>query len=877
MATFIQGVTDQFGPMQLYRPDYQFLTQVYGTRQAQYDRGFNMVKSLYNSALNNGLTNAENETYRQEAFKKAQASMKSLAAVDLANPTNVMRAQSLVDPIVKDQDLAYDMAVTRFHQKQKQIMETYRNSTDPKMRAMYNEYSRMDIGLAEEDLRSAKRGDGSIQSVQPREFTPFEDVMEYLRKAAKDEGLEITESGPDGRGYIFKRVNGKGVIPIFDSWAKATMGNRFDRQFGVIGRVNAESAIRSEMSAKGVSKEEATRLVAEKLLPEVNTKKSIEGITADKEFKKIDEEVKFFEKQYPNGFPPSKPEIAEEYQRLVKARDDYKNDFENSRNEVGRLQEEGSQYIASNLYGIYSQEAKSQTALAFASTFATAKQSVEMRPDTMYATRLNIASRERIAAANLAMQEKKLKWDVEKFGINTELKMMELKGKGYVPSEELVGQGVSDTPAYASDLQTQAVSDNRNQAFQSAFNGENGLMKLVVDNDADFGKYYSTIAKVKQMANGQQVKLTAEDQNNLRAYGQMVGINVNIPANAGTANAVLDGLAGYTYTKASDKLALYSRTHKSGKADPYMKSFQSAMGAFQTLAAQRDKLNQDMKRVTQEVLNPDGSIKDLYKGAKIRSNLGGGVYDIDLTNVSEAAKTRLSGMISGFKDMQNPVSYKYNFSKLSNGEIEQLIRNPYTASSITTSDGATLDLNVLRNMNNVDLQELFGNNSNVFYDPVRKQVKVELNVSQKEGMAKKMGIKGAQVLYVNIPYETIQSSQGVLQRFAAKIPVNSLNTESLGVLTPLMTNPNARILGESYMEKMGFDYNVTGMTAANGNPMLQFNYDFFNPVTGKTQNKSKYIPFKPGDPSTLQNALSIINQEYAIYLTNRKAYEKTLE
>ena len=44
MATFIKGVTDQFGPLQLYRPDYQFLTQVYGTKQAQYDRGFNMVK-----------------------------------------------------------------------------------------------------------------------------------------------------------------------------------------------------------------------------------------------------------------------------------------------------------------------------------------------------------------------------------------------------------------------------------------------------------------------------------------------------------------------------------------------------------------------------------------------------------------------------------------------------------------------------------------------------------------------------------------------------------------------------------------------------------------------------------------------------------------
>jgi hypothetical protein len=40
MATYTDDVTtDPFGPMQLYKPDYQFLTQVYGTGQAQFDEG----------------------------------------------------------------------------------------------------------------------------------------------------------------------------------------------------------------------------------------------------------------------------------------------------------------------------------------------------------------------------------------------------------------------------------------------------------------------------------------------------------------------------------------------------------------------------------------------------------------------------------------------------------------------------------------------------------------------------------------------------------------------------------------------------------------------------------------------------------------------
>ena len=212
MATFIKGVTDDASPMQLYRPDYAFLTQVYGTKQAEYDRGFNMVKSLYSSALNSPITNQENENFRTEAFKKLQGALKSVTATDLSNPTNIMRAQSLIAPISQDTDLAYDMAVTKYHAKQKQIMEQYKNSTDPKMRAMYNDYSKMDIAFAEEDLRNAKRGDGSIRQVQPRDFTPFEDTMEYLRKAAKEQGLEIKQSGPDGNGYIIERVNGEGAV-----------------------------------------------------------------------------------------------------------------------------------------------------------------------------------------------------------------------------------------------------------------------------------------------------------------------------------------------------------------------------------------------------------------------------------------------------------------------------------------------------------------------------------------------------------------------------------------------------------------------------------------------------------------------------------------
>jgi hypothetical protein len=875
MATFIKGVTDQFGALQLYRPDYQFLTQVYGTKQAQYDRGFNMVKSLYSSVLNSPLTNSDNQNFRQEAFKKLQGSLKSMSNVDLSNPSNVMRAQTLIDPISKDEDVAYDMAVTKYHAKQKQIMETYRNSTDPKMRALYNDISRMDIQFAEEDLANAKRGDGSIRQVQPREFTPFEDVQEYLRTEAKKQGLEITQSGPDGRGYMLKRTNGIGAVPIFNNWAASVMGQRFDRQFGVMGRVNAESAIRNTMQTMGVSRDEAVRTISSKLVPQINVQESTKGITADKELTKLESEIKFFEKEYPNGFPPTKPEIAEEYQKLIEARDQYNVELENSRSEVGKLQTEGAQYVASNLYSIFSRAAKEQTALSFAQTYATAKQSVEMRPDTTWATKANIASRERVASNNLAMQERKLQWDMQKTGMANELKMLELKADGKLPGETFVGSAVADKPLYAADMLSQSTAENRDQAYLAAFNSENGLMKLVVNNPNEYSRFYSSIAKLKNMGAGQNVKLTQQDVTNLQEYGKMVGVKIGVPNSARTANALLESFAGLTYNAATEQLDKYVRAQKTSKLNPYMESFRKSMRAFQGITMQNEKLEQDINRVAEEIFNPDGSIKSIYKGAVVRSGAGGQIKDIDLSAVSEAGKANLRNMISGFKNRENPVLNRYNYTKLSAAEVDLLLRNPYGASSVVASDGNTINPELFKNMNTADLAKLFGNEADVLFDAVNRQVKVQLNVSQQGELAKRLGVsKGTQSLTVAIPYETIQSSRGAYGRFEKYVNVNTANTTSLGVLTPFLNNPSATVMAPAHSSKRGFDWTAQGVVGRNGQPEIMVNFEYLNPKTKRIEQMTERMPYQPGNVESIDAVLKFIAEIDANYTMSTTKYEE---
>lgn len=871
MATFIKGLTDQFGPMQLYKPDYQFLTQVYGTRQAEYDRGFNMVKNLYNSVLNSSVTNSDNEAFRQEAFKKLQGALKSVSNVDLSNPTNIMRAQSLIDPISQDQDLAYDMAVTKFHQAQKQKMEQYKNSTDPKMRAMYSDYSKMDIAFAEEDMRNAKRGDGSLQKVQPREFVPFEDTMEYLRKAAKEQGLEITQATPDGKGYIIKRVNGAGVAPIFSEWAKATMGTRFDRQFQVMGRVAAESSIRNEMSTNGLSREEAIQKVSQKLLPVINQKTATEGITADKELKKIDDEIALYEKKYPNGFPPTLPHIKEDYQALLKKKEDYKNTLDGSRSDVAKMQQEGPQYVASNLYSLFTKEARENAAQVFGGTYATAKQSIEYRPDTTWATKAHIASSERIAAANLAMQGQKLAWDKEKFGITTELKMMELKGKGYLPSEEYLGSGLG-TPQSSAELVSKGMNVNREKAFSTAFNAENGLALLVLNEDAkQYSDVYNVVNRLKQMGAGQKVTLSDADKATLKMYGDKLGINIKTPTNAAQATGLVDALAGYTYKAATDKLPAYSRLHKTGDAAKFVESFRGASNAFKTLESERQNLNTNMLRLSQEVIGANGQVKDMYKGAVIRGRLANGAYDIDFTNVSPAAKERLGTLVSSeYSARTRPVTSSYKFSKLNAAEIETLVKNPYAVKSITSSDGSSIDMNVLKNMNASDLAELFGDQATVNYDG--QNANIQVNISQKSGIGKKIGIKNPGTLTFVLPYESANANSA-LGRISKYAKINSVSSQSLGVLDDFLTNPGASVKGEQSYKGFDFDYNVQGSQDASGNPVLIYNMDFYNPQTKKHQTKTSYIPFRPGDVNSLLKANEMINSTFDNYINSRMQHE----
>lgn len=871
MATFIQGVTDEFGQIVPYQPDWNFLTQVYGTRQAEYDRGFNMVKNLYSSLLNSPLTNSENDQFRRDMFRKIQGSLRNVSGVDLSDPNNIRKAMSIMDPISQDSEIIYDMNVTSYHRKQKQKMEQYKNSTDPKVRAMYSKYAAQDIAFAEEDMRSAKRGDGSITSVQPREFVPFEDVNEYLRQAAKDAGLKIEIEGPDGRGYILKKTNGELAKVPFAQWAAVTMGNRFDRQFDVIGRVEAESQIRGLMQQKGLSRQDAVNATARTLMPVVQSEATKEREVSSMNITQLEDEIAFYKNTYGGkGFPADKPEVEQRFRELVEARDGYKDDYANSDQVVKSIESDGEQYIASNIYSHLAKLAKQQSAINWATVTADATAGLEVRSDQTWITKAQIAAREREAALDrqlrLQIHKETMAWNQYKFGQEQELKIKIAQGKGELPSEERLGAYTPDGSKnmFGVDVLDSATSKMRGELFNNVFAVNNGLINLAISDKGKLAEYSKVINKVNAIAGGSGQKLSKQELLTLREYGKKVGrqYQINSPGSPSQASALIDDLSLHTYNRAVKMLEHYQTTGKQSQAYKFGQAFMGAVNATRDLMQERTNIAKNHRAVNKVILNPDGTLKEAYKNATLAGRLADGTPIYNLDKVPEAQKDFLNKVVSQeFVSRSRPVGNSYELNGLSSSEIFAALNSNFSKATSTTDE--KIDVNMLKNLSHTELKELFANSAKVDYDPVSEKVIMELNIAVGSKPAGKLGIKKPGAIKVEIPYSTIKASKGSLSRLEKYIDYNSVVPDSFGIFEEFSRNPKSSVRAPQWMTSMGFDFIAIGSNDVNGRYGVDLTFKTRDPITGEMiEHPSSFLKLDPSDPDSWLKLTQTVNASF---------------
>jgi hypothetical protein len=874
MATFLPGQTDQFGPLQLHTPDYSFLMQAYGAKQAQYDRGFNTVKNLYNSVLNSPVSSAENEEFRKNAFDKIQDALKSVSGVDLSDPNTVRKAMGIMDPISSDKELAYDMAVTKYHQQQKSLMEQYKNSTDPKKRAMYNEQAERYIQLAEEDMRSARRGTGEITRIQPKDFVVFEDVMGFLNEAATKQGLKIEKTVAPGDGYIYKLTNGKDVIPDFNNWAKVQMGNRFDRQFAVQGEVQAQTSIRNIARTQGVSTERAREIFAQQVYEPMVEKMATQGEEMEKKLFDVEKKLKIFETKY-GSQEPTDPDLLELWSNLNSQKEVFNDGLEALRQRTADFQSKGLEYVSRNLEGLFSEEAKNQNALNWASSKAMTTAAQDIKSDQVTISKWQMQNSRDIAMAqitaadrrhmqNLSFNAQKFElehglktrqqeFNEQKFGLDLQYKYDALgaktdsaSGKKGMQSMEWSGffTPIEDGLSGAALVQ-EALTVNDSQLFSAAFDSDKGLMGLVIPEHMDHGKYYGSIMKLRQFAQTGENKLTEEDKTVLRDYAKEVGSKTYEINGRQSAALFLDNLALNTFNKGKELSDTYAKMKSSKDLFERAEAYENAMARVSSTFSEREQLAKEMKRLAEVVVGSDGRVKQEYldAGLKVATRLADGTPVFDMSKMKKEDRAMLEPFIGEeFKKRTNPVGQVYSMKGLSDTEIFSAL-NPNIMKNAVFTGNKLADLNVA-NMGPTDFRKLFNDEMTVSFNPVTKEAILDFAVSPVNAAARGLKITQPEKMSVTIPYESLMSSPS-LKRLADVAQANTVKGQSAGKAAEFISNKYARVEASEFMKNAGFNYSIFGMDGVNGYG-VKIAFNVMNPE-GKWETQSAFKPISNPD------------------------------
>jgi hypothetical protein len=881
------GYMSEFAPMPAYQPDYKFLVSALQTQQSEYERGLNTVRNIYSSLLNKPVTSSDNQTYRNDIFKKLQTSLKDISAIDFSNPVNVSRAQSLLEPITNDQQLMYDMQVSQYHQLEKQKLESAKNSTDEKIRATYNPTSLQAISLVEDELRNAKRGENSITSIKPQKFVAFQDPIKDLDKLAKDAGLEIEIDNTDGKnGYIVKTTNGPMTVPQFTNWAKLRLGPQYDEQFAQEAFVKTESQIRNVMQEQNLSKEQARRAVATELSQNLYNQTLEELSASDKTVKDINEEIRIFEENYPNGAPSDK--LKKMYDDLLTRRDEATNDLALKYNLDEKFKTEGADYIAQNLSNIVASNLKSNAAKSWANAYATTKMKYEVRPDQVVLEKWKLAQDERQFQQNLQFQRQKeaadqARWekdyalDVAKLQQDTEI----AKREGKLPStEKLAPYKSGDAASGAVDILQESLQKNLNQTFDQTFGADNGLVQLTELSKID--GYYSVLDKLRNIANTGSGQLTNNEKNTLvKLYGRAgldASIFSSVPLDNSPSNAqgILNNLIQAVYKKAQDNVGIYVKQQKREDVDRYSNTFGKALGSMASLMTQRDNLNANYKKIAQEIA-PGGRIKPMYEGVKVLYNLVDGTPVYDVSGLDAAKKSHLANIVDkGYTNRSGVIGSSYSIKGLSEAEIN-LLTSPSFVKEIETDDEKDKKFTVdrLNNLSGEAKRKLFSDGVIGNYDPGSKTAVYEIKVDPSSTVAKELGIKGEKTLKIKVGYQDILKLEGSLPRLAELAKTNTASTESAGNLEPLMTNFTSTVYAPTYYTMYGFDYKVSGSRGTDGKPGLDITITFMNPDTDKKETIRKFFNINDIDnPSNYVEANNFINTRYETYRAKAALHNK---
>jgi len=532
MATYLKGVTDVIPKQPEVKLDYDLLSKSLTALQGRYDSAYKSWKSMYNSLLSAELSSTDNEQFRADYMKKADAALSQVAGIDLANGANLQQAMTIFDPLVNDQEYVRDLYLTKTQRQQFTKMNQFKNSTDPKLQAQYNPIMEQYMGIGMQRLSEMKRGNGSIENATVNMFSPWQDPLEYARTTAKDQGLEIKTNTPNGE-WLVTEVNGGKTVDTYRNWFKNTIGSKFDNQFRIEAEVDTENAIRSKMAETKLDRGTVMQQMAQEYSTTYVKDYNDDMSSLESQINNLNSQRKKLEKRYPN---PSQ-QVVDQNNAMKQQKDILQKQLDDMRTgkvDDAQLQKKASDIFMSSPSSVYVGQVRNRYADRFAYNQAYGKMELKYEPNQIWMHKSS-------QAFQRAMQEDQQQFTAEQnklkaqWDYNLSLAKGELKGTGAG-----IGQKTDVGVLGAYETYSRTISENFTKSTNAYINDKvlavaanikidkNGTVKTDA-NEPDMQVVQSAMeakASGKALTGAQSVALTR--------YFNMVSPNSRINPNAVT-------------------------------------------------------------------------------------------------------------------------------------------------------------------------------------------------------------------------------------------------------------------------------------------------------------------------------------------------------
>ena len=205
MATYLKGVKDYVPKLEVFKPDYKFLSDVLSVRQDRYDTNFKTVNDLYSKVVYADMSREDNQAERDMYANQLSNGLKQVSGMDLSLAQNVDVAKGLFKPFFENKKLVKDMTFTKLYQKQMQKANNYMKSDSDEVRDRYWGDGVEDLQWQMEQYKT-KDADDAVNQANPT-YVENPNLYERSFEALKDSGLSIKQTTLEG-DWIITTQNG---------------------------------------------------------------------------------------------------------------------------------------------------------------------------------------------------------------------------------------------------------------------------------------------------------------------------------------------------------------------------------------------------------------------------------------------------------------------------------------------------------------------------------------------------------------------------------------------------------------------------------------------------------------------------------------------